>query len=213
MKSGLAIEDFPNGDIQPVTPATAEARGHAAVPGYLIKFRGPEGQLTGFERQRNLSRKGGKELQKAATGSHIYFPAIKGIDWQNLAPGSTIYICESVIKAMRTVKEDVIAIGINGVEAFRSKKTGQFDILDAIKTIDWKGLGLTGRILFDSNVRDNPRVTYACLSFAYQLSAIGAKVDMIKLPHAASGKGSTISLKLVESLPIWLLRRFRTSKY
>ncbi len=187
-KSGLAIEDFPPGDIEPVTASQAAARGHAPVAGYLIKFRGPDGKLTDFERQRNLSGRGGKELQKAATGSHVYFPVIEGVDWQNLKPGSTIYICESVIKAIRTVKEGVIAIGINGVEAFRSKKTGQFDILDAIKALPWKGLNLTARILFDSNLRDNPMVKNACTTLAYELSALGAIVDVIKLPHTASGK-------------------------
>jgi hypothetical protein len=187
-KSGLAIEDFPDGDIVPVTRAMAEAQGHAAVPGYLIIFRGPDGKLTGFERQRNLSGKGGKELQKAATGSHVYFPVIEGVDWQKLAPGSVIYICESVIKTMRTVKEGVNAIGINGCSAFKSTKTGQFQILDDFRRIDWKRLNLTARILFDSNVRDNPRVMYASLALAYQFSALGAQVDMIKLPHAISGE-------------------------
>jgi Domain of unknown function (DUF3854) len=187
-KSGLAIEDFLPGDVVPVTPAMAVAVGQFEFPGYLLWFRGPDGKLTGFVRQRNLSGKGGKELQIAGPGAQIYFPVIDGIDWLNLEPGSVVYICESVIKAVRTVKAGVVAIGINGCSAFRSKKTGQCNILDDLKRIDWKGRNLTARILFDSNVRDNPRVKIACTTLAYELSALGAKVDVIKLPHKTNSR-------------------------
>lgn len=187
-KSGLMIEDFPPGDIEPISALQAKARRHAEVSGYLIKFRGPDGELTGFERQRNLSGKGGKELQKAGTGAHVFFPVIESIDWLNLPPGSVIHIFESVIKTKRATKEKgVIGLGINGVSASRSKKTKQFDILDDFKLIDWKGLGLTARILFDSNVRDNPMVKIASSTLAYELSSLGAKVDVIKLPHRPDG--------------------------
>ncbi|MGD0290032.1 MAG: DUF5906 domain-containing protein [Candidatus Binataceae bacterium] len=190
-KSGVAIEDFPAGDIKPVTPAMAEERGYPAVGGYIMSFRGRDSELTGFERLRNPTNpKYPKDIQKKGSGAHIYFPVIDGIDWQDLEAGATVAIAESIIKAIAVLKHRPgrPVVGMTGCWGFRSKKSGQYHIADDLKALPWKKRKLKALIVLDSNAWTNPDVIVAQNTLAYELSALGAEVQLLKLLNAADGQ-------------------------
>jgi len=112
-------------------------------------------------------RKRGKLYAPAGETPQPYFTP--SANWRNIPDGSTIYFCESVIKALVVGHYgQKYAIGLNGVWGYSSKKSDQ-PILAGIQALPWEKKHLKAVVLYDSNVDTNHDVQAAISEFASRM--------------------------------------------
>lgn len=110
------------------------------------------------------------------------------LDWAAIEEGSTIYIHESVIKAINGAKCGFYSIGLNGVWGWGSKKH-EISLLSHIRDLPWKAKKLKCVVVFDSNAATNDDVALAIRKFAERMRLIcGVEVLHHLLPLSPDGK-------------------------
>ena len=183
-RSGLTAEDAKRLSYVEVSPEESERLGFAKRPAYRLPYLDINSQPTNFYRLRFLDSAKPRYSQEKGSVPGLYFPAT--ITWSSLPKSTTIIFTEGEKKAARAAKDGHACIGLGGVWSFRSKRTGEFEILDAFKQLDWKGRSVL--IIFDSDVVKKPQVLGALHAFAYQLSCLGAKPQTVILPEGPKGE-------------------------
>jgi hypothetical protein len=96
-------------------------------------------------------------------------------------------------KAAKADQEGFPCLGLVGVEAWskpRKKDTtgrrrGKHELLPDLAAVVWKGRPVT--IVYDSDLTEKPEVSRAECSLAQALTAAGAKVKVVRLPHRPGG--------------------------
>lgn len=110
------------------------------------------------------------------------------LDWTQIEEGSTIYIHESVIKAINGAKCGFYSIGLNGVWGWGSKKH-DIALLSQIKDLPWRAKKLQCVVVFDSNAATNDDVALAIRKFAERMRLIcGVEVRHHLLPRGPEGQ-------------------------
>jgi len=127
-------------------------------------------------------------------GNYIYFS--KRLDWNNIPPGTVIYICESVIKAEILCRLGYYAIGLNGIRGYGDGAGGMHWMFSLLP---WKELGLRACVLFDSisptnaaNKRDLREATKSVAEFLagmYEIQVSEVVLPMPDAPEWANDKG------------------------
>jgi hypothetical protein len=168
-------------------------------PGYKILHLDLDGKPTGKYRIRYLDT-GAVELsggsQRADGGtSKVKKPPrywqLKGtppgvylaphLNWREIAKTKRpLLATEGAKKAARACKAGIPCFGLDGVWAFKSAKSGQFELLKDFDQFDLEDREIT--LLFDSNVMTRPAVLGALHEFARQLARRGAKPSTVTLP-------------------------------
>lgn len=87
-----------------------------------------------------------------------------------LQEGTTIYLCESVLKAEVVARAGKYAIGINGCWGYSDRNTTDL-LLPDIRDLPWPLIKQV-RIFFDSNIVGNDQVSLAAKRFAIRLREV-----------------------------------------
>lgn len=178
-------------------------------PTQFYRFRYLEYGQNGFERlvKAKLLRYG----QLANTTNELYLPPL-GVDWKVYANlNKPIIITEGELKAAAATRLGMPTIGLGGVWCWKSKKHG-VHLLDAFLQFEWKER--PAYICFDSDAATNPNVVMAENSLARELTHLGARTYIVRLPalspEAKTGlddylvaKGDDALMKLLKRSAEW----------
>ena len=160
--------------------------------GYKILHLDLNGQPTGKFRIRYLDsgpveltggtgkvKKPPRYWQPKGTPPSLYFPP--HLDWRAIAGTKRPLLgTEGAKKAARACKAGIPCFALDGVWAFKSAKSGQFDLLKEFDQFDLEDRSIT--LVFDSNVMTRPPVLGALHECARQLAKRGAKPSTVILP-------------------------------
>lgn len=145
---------------------------------YRIRYLG---QLPGFA---GAVAKPQRYAQPPKTLNEIYFPPTR--NWQKAAKNVEIdiIVTEGELKAAAGCAAGFAAMGLGGVDVWRSAKRGisAFPILDKIT---WSSRRVV--IAYDSDAAINPNVVRAQRQFAKELLGRGAKLAVASIPPTKEG--------------------------
>jgi hypothetical protein len=167
------------------------------VDAYRIQYTGPDGQPTGFYRDRALEDwipsnddKPRRYLQPKGYAPGLYFPICSERPWSevNSDPSAPILITEGEKKAACACKHGFPTVGLGGVECWRTKirpdgTAGRTSRpIPDLDLIDWKGR--TALIVFDADrkLATQTNVRRAAEALALELIDRGAAVHISNLP-------------------------------
>jgi hypothetical protein len=195
-RSGLNAVDAEAVQFEDLTPdETFELTGQRRQS-YKQPYFDISGRPTGFYRIRFLDAGGPNDFKAAksqrywqppGTPPHLYFTPL--IDWQSvIASNVPLLFSEGAKKSIKACKVDKHCIGLDGVWSFKSKSTGQFWVLDEIKSLNLKDRDVC--IVFDSDIATKPGVLGAMHEFARQLASLGARPSTVLLPSSGDEKVS-----------------------
>lgn len=131
----------------------------------LVEMAPPAGGFAAL----TVPKKQIKMFCPAKTPPAAYLPPT--LDWGKIKTGSTIYIHESVIKAVCGAKLGLYSVGLNGVWGWGSK-LHQIALVSQLCDLPWKRKELKCVIVFDSNACDNEDVVGAVKRLAQRLTDI-----------------------------------------
>lgn len=193
--SGLKPSDVAKLKLAPYTAESLTAI--KGLPQYLAAFSIPyfdfNGKQTKFFRVRYLEQPGGfaaliaKPLRYAQvrdTINEIYLPPM--VNWKELAKSDrSIFITEGELKAACAVKHGFNTIGLGGVSMFSNLKRGH-TILPQFKQFEWQDR--EAYIVFDSDATSNPNILRAESMLCRELTDLGARPVIVRLPALGEGK-------------------------
>lgn len=105
-------------------------------------------------------------------------------DWARLPRGESIYIHESVIKAINCAVLGKYAVGLNGVWGWGSTKHN-IALVAELKALPWKALELNPIIVYDADVLHNAPVLAAATKLAERLLLLtGRTARLLVLPQS-----------------------------
>ena len=196
------------------------AQHFAAADALFIPYFNMGGEQTSFFRVRYLGsapgfgkliKKPRKYDQPAATLNEVYFPPLLARSWKEIACDcrTPLHITEGELKAAAACVHGFAALGLGGVDVWRSGKRG-LEFLPGLAEIDW-----TERetyIIYDSDAATNPNVVNAQNRLAQELVARGARARIVSLSNTATGSktglddfllaaGSEALSKLIDEAP------------
>lgn len=200
-RSGISIDAAQLAEIFPVEDASAVYTDFHKLPALVIPYLDPltgeamtferDGKELPFARVRYLAepprRKGQKKPQRYGqplkSGVHPYFPRVNGAEWGDVMNNTDTPICitEGEKKALAGCLAGVPTVGLGGVFNFMSEG----DLLPALRRIEWKDR--TTFLCFDSDAATNPMILTAEARLADQLSKLGAKVHIVRMPDGTKG--------------------------
>lgn len=159
--------------------------------GFKIPYFDLNGKPTSFWRFRFLEPQflpGGKEIrytQIKDSINEVYLPPL--IDWAMVAKEVEIpiLITEGELKAAAACAKEFACMALGGVWMFRSAKRGT-NLLPQFKLINWQKRDVF--IIYDSDAGKNPDVLRAEVVLAKELTTIGAKVHIVRLPDDDGAK-------------------------
>lgn len=173
------------------------AKEAAAIPGlssaragFLIPYFDLSGKVTKFWRYRFLDTAkrgfdaltGKKEMrytQAPKTINEVYLPPF--LPWDKIAenPAVAIVITEGELKAACATKAGIPTIGLGGVWCFKSVGS-ELPLLPIFRKIKWEGRCVI--ICYDSDASSNVMVMQAEHALAKELTKLGAKPSIARLP-------------------------------
>lgn len=198
-ESGLTTQDAALLQVRIVDNLATVVSSYDPVPGLVFRYfhpitREPLEWWPGadpYERCRKLRNEAGafggektkgqpKYMQPGGTRACAYFPL--NIDWEAIAldPAASIVITEGELKAAKACKEGIAAIGLGGVESFKSNRWG-FSFLPELDLIEWRRRNVY--IVYDSDTQTNPNVARAVNKLAEKLMERGAFPYYVILPE------------------------------
>lgn len=163
-------------------------------PFFRVRYLGP--QPPGFADQSDAKPR--RYAQEPGTGSRAYFPA--PVDWGAVFsdPSRPIVVTEGELKAASAAVRGYPTIGLGGVWNFRSAARG-VAFLPELEAVPWRRR--TAYLVFDSDLRTNPKVAAALNAFARELSDRGALPELVFLPELAEGRKTGLDDFLVAAPP------------
>ena len=187
-RSGLDAVDAEAVQFEDLTPDETFELTRQRRQSYRQLYFDINGRPTGFYRIRFLDEgdsndfkaaKSQRYWQPSGTAPHLYFAPF--IDWQSvlLTNGPLLFV-EGAKKSIKACRAGKHCIGLDGVWSFKSKSTGQFWVLDEIRSLNLKNRDVC--IIFDSDVVSKPQILGAMHEFARQLANLGARPSTIILP-------------------------------
>jgi hypothetical protein len=191
--------------LQPLSVDEVQERTGWAVPGYwkpyfdingepVIDNGKPYGRIrlfhsepTGFAAQKAdqpKRKKPPKYWQPNGSAPHLYLSP--NLDWVRIAQGNgPLMVTEGAKKSMAAALLGKACIGIGGVWSWKSKTTGQFELLREFQQFNLKNRDI--KVILDSDVRRNPNVLGALHAFARALANHGANPSTVMLPDEPGG--------------------------
>lgn len=193
--------------------------------GYLIRYHGLDGRLTGFWRLKTLDqprevdggfttaaggvakpKKTPKYLAPAGESPQLYRPT-GFFSWAEIAEATKtaatsrskvrLYFCESEKAAILAAKLGIKGVNaLGGCWAFKAKSAGHYHLVPSFDDFDFRGV--EAFVLFDSDARSNPQVKAGVYAFAHELTLRGARVFILLLPHRADGSKSGLDDLLID---------------
>ena len=161
--------------------------------GFQIPYHDLRGKRTKFFRFRYLeftttnTKKGRPQryTQPGGTSPELYFAPL--VPWLDLSldPTVKLYLTEGELKAACACKFGYPTLGLGGVWNFKSKKHGQL-LLPAFHAFAWENREVV--LMFDSDALHNPSVIAAENTLAKELTRLGARVSILRLPALQDGK-------------------------
>lgn len=166
------------------------------VASLLIPYWDLSGRPTKFFRVRYLAPLPGfagvvakpqRYAQPVGTLNEVYLAPLFKSKWKDIASSAKIpvFITEGELKAASACAHGLAAIGLGGVDVWRSSKRG-IDLLPALAAFEWDGREVT--IVFDSDAATNENVVRAQRQLARELLNRGAMPRIAGLPHGDGGK-------------------------
>jgi Domain of unknown function (DUF3854)/Family of unknown function (DUF5906) len=135
--------------------------------------------------------------QSHGSGNHLYIPIRK--DWKEILSNPQkypIFFTEGELKTLAlTVLAHVPALGISGVDCWRTRVNGVSAPLPEFEQIDFKER--RAFIVFDDDAQRNPNVWRAQQEFGNYLFTLGAEVYVVKLPSLYKDKKTGVDDYLV----------------
>lgn len=155
------------------------------APALVFPFVSAEGQ-NGYCRIKpdNPRRKGERVVKYESPigrANEIYLPP--GVAEVLNRPDAELLLTEGEKKSLKATQEGFPCIGLVGVYGWKDGKSER--MLPSLERIDWRGRQV--RIVFDSDVADNPQVVDAESRLAKHLSDRGAIVRVARLPAGQQG--------------------------
>ncbi len=186
-RSGIGPKDMKRLLFEPRTAAqTSVPRGNRPCPSMRIHFFDLDGKKTGFYRDRFLGKvldRDGKLRrydQPANTAPEVFLAPVFKVTWRQIfASKVPLVICEGEKKAGALCLAKIAAVGLTGVDCFRSREKG-ISLVSALANAELQDRKVT--IAFDSDYATNPRVSGA----AHDLEAKSCGAEALR----CSSRGS-----------------------
>lgn len=204
--SALSEQDARKMRLKPMTAKeSVPLKLPAVAAGFQIPYFTPDGKPSKFFRFRYVeeTRKGfdvlsGKKAlrygQPPATVNEVYLAPL--IDWmQTLASDCPLMITEGELKSACATKAGIPTIGLGGVWCFMSKKHN-VALLPFFDKIPLEGRLIV--ICYDSDAVTNPDVIRAETVLATRLTALGAVVQIARIPSQEDGQKVGVDDYIVE---------------
>jgi hypothetical protein len=192
-RSGLTSSDATKLGLKPLTAQQSYNAVGKKLIGYSIPYFDINGKKVKHQRVRFLEKEKrlGKEVdtqkysQAKDSPVRLYFPPL--IDWKAIAADANaeLYFTEGEKKAAKACKEGLPCIGLGGVWAFKSKKEGK-SLIDDFNDFNWRERPVS--LVFDSDLKTNPKVMQALVAFSNELTKVGATVYIAYLPSKGDEK-------------------------
>ena len=151
-------------------------------PAIQIPYFDSTGARTDYERFKLLGDSALRYVAREKAGSRVYFPP--GIEAAIFAaPSKPLYIIEGELKTLSAVDNlGIDAIGLSGVYNFLGRRAlgERATPLPDLDRIGWTDRHVT--VCFDSDWATNIEVRHALLVLGIELTARGAKVEVLTLP-------------------------------
>lgn len=176
-------------------------------PALVIPFRDSQGHVNGYKRVRpdcprqNRDGKPIKYESPRGIGNRVYLPP--GVAEVLAAPAVELLITEGEKKACKATQEGFPCLGLVGVYGWKDGR-GADRLIPDLESIVWRGRSV--RIVFDSDLADNPNVADAESRLAAQLVKRGAQVKVVRLPGGPAGEKVGLDDYLVAHSPLDLRR-------
>ena len=162
-------------------------------PSMQLPYFDSNGKQLNFYRIRYLGKAHGfagatlkprRYAQPHSTLPELYLP--KNLDWKKLLQdvNKSLWITEGEIKAAAACQLGIPCVGLGGVWSWKSIKAG-IDFLPALEEFAWAERKVF--LAFDSDLRTNPQVLRALISFSKALTKRGAAVCVVNLPDGLAG--------------------------
>ncbi len=205
--SGLNLKDAKKLKFEMLTRQQAEKLNVKPFEGFKIPYFDLQGKTTNFFRVRYLEttkqgftkqtdKKEQRYAQPPDTLNEAYLPPF--ISWTDYITDVSrpIIITEGELKAAAATARGWATIGLGGVDCFRSGKRG-LSILPIFNQ-----LSLAGRevfIIYDSDAALNPNVAAAESALCRELTALGARPYIVRLPNILPGGKTGLDDYLLET--------------
>lgn len=185
----LKIETLDAAEVAKLSPSSFRRQGALRIP-----YFDEHGQPTGFYRLRYLGKATGfpaqakkipKYHQLPDSVNEIYLAPL--VDWSAILANSKVplVITEGELKAACATAHDLPAIGLGGVDSWRSKKA-KLPLLPQLAAINWEERDVV--IVYDSDIATKPEVQKAARGLARALTDLGAKPRLGRIPPALDDK-------------------------
>jgi hypothetical protein len=192
-RSGLDTNDARKLHCQPLLPGQLNGTlpSAARAAGYLIPYFSIGGEPIEFARYRYLEPvldfkgKPRRYTQPGGAPPQIYFPPFA--PWPEITTHPTVdmFTTEGEKKAACATKFGFATIGLGGVWNFRSAKEGQL-LIPQFAEITWAERRII--IVYDSDTIHKPGVMQAENALAAELTKLGARVHILRLPEDGPAK-------------------------
>lgn len=129
--------------------------------------------------QRLVGAKPLRYCQPAGTLNEVYMPPYRNWAELSLKTALPIFLTEGEVKAAAATKAGFPTLGLGGVWCWRSTAKG-LPSLPALQEFNWKGRVVS--IVFDSDAATNPDVVMAENALCRELTHLGARPQVVRLP-------------------------------
>jgi hypothetical protein len=128
---------------------------------------------------------GARYLSPKGHGNKVYFPAILEPGVLG-TPAIPLHVTEGELKALKATQEGIPCVALPGVWSWKQKLHGQSVPVPDLDRVVWRRRKVV--VVFDSDVRDKPQVSWAEHALVIELRARGADVSLVRLPPGPKGE-------------------------
>lgn len=184
----MRLEPYERGELATVLPPGAGYR----IPYFHVEGA-PRDDMYRYRYLEDTRRKGFGQLgsakarrytQPSGSPPNVYWAPFT--DWNQIIAQASVplVITEGEKKAAASTKLGVPCLGLGGVWSFRSKALGK-RMLPELTAVTWKEREVF--IAYDSDAVRNTQVSIAEQALAEELTRLGARVRIVRLPDKADG--------------------------